>query len=220
MCFPKGMHVGSLHVLDDLQFLRFTVGEFQQAHGNFREAGPLRGPVAPRSGDDFEVPIQLPHDQRREHAVAADALRQFFEARLIKRLAWIGGRFGQLHHGYVAVLIRNLHFFYRVHFPFSFFLNSQISSVLVRQKNRGYREVVVGDDPKLVACVGAVAGRAVAFRLRPDDVPADPLDLYPEIDRRGSRFYLRQCTVREMQRRLSEHVGRGESPCLVSRCFV
>jgi hypothetical protein len=61
---------------------------------------------------------------------------------------------------------------------------------------------------------------AVAFRLRPDDVPADPLDLYPEIDRRGSRFYLRQCTVREMQRRLSEHVGRGESPCLVSRCFV
>jgi hypothetical protein len=61
---------------------------------------------------------------------------------------------------------------------------------------------------------------AIDFRLRPDHVPADPLDLYPEIDRRDSRFYLRQCTVREMRRRWSEHVGWGESTCLVSRRSV
>jgi len=39
------------------------------------------------------------------------------------------------------------------------FLKSPIVLILFRQENRGYREVVVGDDPKLVARIGSVAGK-------------------------------------------------------------
>jgi hypothetical protein len=47
------VHVSALQVLDELQFEASGVGEFANRGGNgfaFRE---LRGPIAPRSGDEF-----------------------------------------------------------------------------------------------------------------------------------------------------------------------
>ena len=51
---------------------------------------------------------------------------------------------------------------------YSAFLKFQIVLILFGQENRGYREVIVGDDPRLIAGSSAVARKdlKVLFRQR------------------------------------------------------
>jgi hypothetical protein len=46
------------------------------------------------------------------------------------------------------------------------FLKSQIVLILLRQENRGYREVIVGDDPELIARARAVAQKDLKAALQ------------------------------------------------------
>ncbi len=72
--FLKRMHVGPLDVFDELCFERFLVVRGNDANRNLQQPCSLRGAIAPRSRDDFEMPIHFPCEKRREDALAADAL--------------------------------------------------------------------------------------------------------------------------------------------------
>lgn len=52
---------------------------------------------------------------------------------------------------------------------YSPFLKSQIVPILFRQENRGYREVIVGDDPKLIARSRAIARKDLRAALQEPD---------------------------------------------------
>ena len=61
--------------------------------------------------------------------------------------------------GFVRLLLR----------LYSPFLKSQIVLILFRQENRGYREVIVGDDPKLIARSRAIARKDLRAALQEPD---------------------------------------------------
>ena len=86
----EGVHVDSLDVFNDLKLLGLGVRERQDANGEFRKPGALRGAVTPRPGHDFKMAVHAPDHERREHAVTLNACREFVEAFFVKRLAGVG----------------------------------------------------------------------------------------------------------------------------------
>ena len=90
--FFERVEIGALHVLDDRQFERFAIADFDDDDWNLMQAGALRGAPAPLAGDDLEGVFSVrrgPHDHRLNDAALFDRSGEFVEFVVAKTLARI-----------------------------------------------------------------------------------------------------------------------------------
>ncbi len=82
--FLHRIEVGALHVLDDCDLEHFAIVHVADDSGNDSEARPARGAPATLARDDLEH-LRLSgigaNEDRLDHALGADRLRQFFQLR-------------------------------------------------------------------------------------------------------------------------------------------
>ncbi len=90
--FVERLHVFAMQVLDDRGFVRHRLIELQHARRDGGDARELRRTETPGARNQHEAVAVGPHQNRLQHAVAADARGEFLQARLGKRASWIGGR--------------------------------------------------------------------------------------------------------------------------------
>ena len=72
---------------------QLIVGDVAHDDGDLEQAGALRGAPAALAGDDLEAVADAADEDRLNHAVRADRLRELFEPRFVDvraRLARIG----------------------------------------------------------------------------------------------------------------------------------
>ena len=90
--FFDRIEVGALDILDNRHFKRIAVAGFDDNDRHFVQSGPLCGPPAAFTGDDFKHIGQaclLAHDNRLDNAFFTDRVGQFLEIDLGKGLAGI-----------------------------------------------------------------------------------------------------------------------------------
>jgi hypothetical protein len=80
-----GVNIDPLRVLDQLPLQCLGVVDINDASGNRKQVGKLRGTKAPGSRDDLKAGVVGPDGDGLDEAVGADALGLMFRKRLCGR---------------------------------------------------------------------------------------------------------------------------------------
>ena len=88
-----GVNVLTLAVFDQLPFERLCVVDIDDAGGNGKQLGKVRGAVASRSCNDLEALVIGTHSEGLNQAVVPDGLGKLVQLGLIEGAAGVGGGF-------------------------------------------------------------------------------------------------------------------------------
>jgi hypothetical protein len=99
------MNVGTLKVFNELGLDHFRVRHVLDANGHGIYLGNMRRAIPPRPEDDLEALFcEGAHQQRRQHPMHLNGLRQFVQCVVFEAAAWVGLGFGERCERKVAVL--------------------------------------------------------------------------------------------------------------------